>query len=206
MTPETIIALDGVEQPISEHALDWGIPASLIIARLHDGWDKREAIETPMPVRKGQRLRTRRTTDRKGVGKPHGKTLTFNGETLTVKQWSERTGINRHTINYRLRQGWSIEAVLTTAISGTITHDGKTMAISEWSRLTGIKEHTIYHRLKRGWSIERAVTARSCRNRWLAHNGETLTVNQWSERTGISRGNIRSRLHRGWSIERALTP
>jgi hypothetical protein len=38
--------------------------------------------------------------------------FTFNGETLSVRQWAKRFGINRSTINARLRNGWSVAKVL----------------------------------------------------------------------------------------------
>lgn len=40
--------------------------------------------------------------------------LTHAGETLTVTQWAERTGLDRNTIDGRIDGGWSVEAVLTT--------------------------------------------------------------------------------------------
>lgn len=271
MTPESIIALDGVVQPISEHALDYGIPAALIVARLHGGWDTREAIETPMPVpgddiatddvdreirrqernlldglkrqarqaqRETKRNSTREHSDRlqalraseralkvkeaevsrlereqerdqkrsereaklqaeiaerearlherearlqarlaklqhidpaiglmkqKRAG-PVAQTLTHAGETLTVKQWSERTGVNPHTIAYRLRQGWTVAEALSGAKTfgpeGILhTHDGKTMCVRAWSRHTGIAAGTINYRLRKGMSIGEAINA-----------------------------------------------
>lgn len=44
------------------------------------------------------------------VGK--GVRLTFNGETLNIRQWSQRLGINEATITTRRRKGWPIERVL----------------------------------------------------------------------------------------------
>lgn len=45
--------------------------------------------------------------------------ITFDGETLTVAQWSRRTGIKEHTIAARIRKsGWTPEAALTTPILG----------------------------------------------------------------------------------------
>ena len=40
--------------------------------------------------------------------------LTFNGETLTLTDWSRRTGLGVTTIRERLRRGWSVEVALTT--------------------------------------------------------------------------------------------
>ena len=45
--------------------------------------------------------------------------LTFNGETLTLAQWSRRTGIKEHTIGARInRYGWTVEAALSTPTQG----------------------------------------------------------------------------------------
>lgn len=43
--------------------------------------------------------------------------LTWRGETLPTSEWAERVGIERHTIGYRIRHGWSVEAALTTPAS-----------------------------------------------------------------------------------------
>lgn len=43
--------------------------------------------------------------------------LTYDGETLTIAQWSLRLGISQHTIRNRLRYGWSVERTLTEPVS-----------------------------------------------------------------------------------------
>lgn len=45
--------------------------------------------------------------------------ITYAGETLTLAEWSERVGIEHHTLQYRLRQGWTAEAALTTPVRST---------------------------------------------------------------------------------------
>ena len=40
--------------------------------------------------------------------------LTFAGETLPLKTWAERQGLERNTVDYRLKRGWSVEKALTT--------------------------------------------------------------------------------------------
>jgi hypothetical protein len=42
--------------------------------------------------------------------------LTWNGETLTLVEWSQRTGIQAEVLLRRLRRGWSAEQVLTTPL------------------------------------------------------------------------------------------
>ena len=51
---------------------------------------------------------------------PHhrGEVLTWNGESLTLVEWSQRTGIRVKTLLQRCRKGWSVEQVLTTPLGG----------------------------------------------------------------------------------------
>lgn len=39
--------------------------------------------------------------------------LTFNGETLTITEWSRRLGGHHRTVAWRLKRGWSLERALT---------------------------------------------------------------------------------------------
>jgi len=40
--------------------------------------------------------------------------LNFNGETLCISEWADRTGLRHETIRSRLNRGWSIEKTLST--------------------------------------------------------------------------------------------
>jgi hypothetical protein len=53
-------------------------------------------------------------------GHHRGELLTWNGETLTVATWSQRTGIQVKTLLQRCRKGWSVEQVLTTPPKGDL--------------------------------------------------------------------------------------
>lgn len=44
--------------------------------------------------------------------------LTFNGQTKTITEWAELTGLLKTTIKERLRRGWTIEEVLTVSPKG----------------------------------------------------------------------------------------
>ncbi|MGH2816315.1 MAG: hypothetical protein ACRDLC_14295, partial [Actinomycetota bacterium] len=48
-----------------------------------------------------------------------GEVLTWEGESLTVAEWSQRTGIRVKTLLERCRKGWSVEQVLTTPPGGS---------------------------------------------------------------------------------------
>jgi hypothetical protein len=40
--------------------------------------------------------------------------ITHNGTTATIKEWSDKTGINSHTLRTRWLRGWPIDTLLTT--------------------------------------------------------------------------------------------
>ena len=42
--------------------------------------------------------------------------LTFNGRTMTLAQWADRTGIPDYTIIRRMERGWSLEKTLTEPV------------------------------------------------------------------------------------------
>ena len=42
--------------------------------------------------------------------------ITYNNETMTISQWSERTGIGYKTFRGRLDKGWSIDDIINTPI------------------------------------------------------------------------------------------
>lgn len=43
--------------------------------------------------------------------------LTFNGETLTVKEWADKIGMHPRTLGCRLDLGWSVEDALTKPVN-----------------------------------------------------------------------------------------
>lgn len=42
--------------------------------------------------------------------------IELNGQSKTLNEWAEATGIERRTIAFRLKSGWSVEAALTTPV------------------------------------------------------------------------------------------
>ena len=62
--------------------------------------------------------------------------LTYNGETHTMTEWAEITGINLTTLSSRINRGWSIEQSLTTPIDIHCSY-------SNLCRLKGIKSNNL---------------------------------------------------------------
>ena len=92
------------------------------------------------------------------------KQLTFNGQTKTLQEWAEYTGIDANTIGQRLRSGWNVERALTECNHNTnhqymVTFNGQTKRISEWAKELGINYNTLHNRISyRHWPVEKALT------------------------------------------------
>jgi WhiB family transcriptional regulator, redox-sensing transcriptional regulator len=74
-----------------------GIPVGTIRTRLRAGWSVERALTEPPGTNLRQIHR-----------------IEFNGESLTLREWSARVGINEGTLGARLNNyGWSIERALS---------------------------------------------------------------------------------------------
>jgi hypothetical protein len=49
-----------------------------------------------------------------GRNKRNNHLLTFNNETYSISEWTEKLNYPQYTISNRLRKGWSLEKILTT--------------------------------------------------------------------------------------------
>ena len=91
---------------------------------------------------------------------------TAHGETLTLTEWSRRTGLSFPTLRYRISHGFTIEEALASKMrertgrepSITITFKGETLTIAEWSERSGLSATLLRKRLRMGWSAERVLT------------------------------------------------
>lgn len=98
-TARTVI-VGGETLAVHEWSERTGIPATVISSRLYAGWSPERAVGTP--------ARRRRRTGRRGV--------VIGGERLTVREWSERTGIPANIIYVRLSRGWTLERAVGTPV------------------------------------------------------------------------------------------
>jgi hypothetical protein len=92
--------------------------------------------------------------------------LTIDGRTMSAPQWSPEVGLDRRTIQYRMRAlGWPAERALRTPrYAARRSRPGALFAIGEealtlkaWAERSGASEILIRARLRRGWTVERAV-------------------------------------------------
>ena len=89
--------------------------------------------------------------------------LSFNGETLCLKDLASKYGVSAATLSQRLQRGWSLVDALQMK-SGEkrgnrkhITFKGITLPFCKMAERFGIKPSTLAVRLKRGWTLEKAL-------------------------------------------------
>ena len=91
-----------------------------------------------------EQMRNRRTTRK----------ATFNGETLTLYEWAEKTGIPYTDLHSRIvTHKWSVERALTEPVNknfGSISWSGKSQTLKGWAADLGISYGTLLARYHRG--------------------------------------------------------
>lgn len=174
MTPSTNLAHDGIEQSITEWALDYGITPGIIMARLERGVSIADAITMPMKVgHRGQRLPTFsrkqaaiRTVSHlppaprehhvreRPTGRAHNaKPIEYDGLSLTVREWSKLCGVPFNTMYQRLRAGWAFADVVMPG-DGRSRYGNRALL----ARKAGIDPRTVDSRIRRGWPLELALS------------------------------------------------
>lgn len=103
--------------------------------------------------------------------------LTVHGETKTLIEWSEVSGIHYRTIISRInQQGWSAEEALSipsdahrkfkiTDQNRIVKWKGQSKILADWARHLGFGYKTLSYRLDAGWPLDRAFTEPSQRQR-----------------------------------------
>lgn len=125
--------------------------------------------------------------------------LTYNGQTKSLAEWSEITGIKSHTIAKRLdnsRSSWSLGQALGFEPSPILDKGG-------WSALRRqVNQETYAAAVERKKAAQRTSSA----GRHLTYNGQTRCITEWAEITGIKRLTIKMRLDREprWTVGQAL--
>lgn len=146
------------------------------------------------------------------------KTITYKGQTKTIDEWSEVSGIPAKRIWIRFRNKWDLDKLFNTP--GTngewrrklLTLNGETKTLQDWSCFLGIREKLIWVRLLRGASVEEALAPKKTIQKLFKNkieftlNGVTKTLEEWSKELGIRVKTLRWRINKGLPVEEILAP
>lgn len=142
--------------------------------------------------------------------------LTYNGETKTMKEWSEITGIKYPTFKLRVKQGWDIHRIMNEPVDTkevdleriiSLYQSGMTM--QKISLETGHAMTTISNRINELIKLGKAERRKpgklpgSCKS--LTVDGVTKKVNDWALEYKIPVSMILERIRHGWSVKDAIT-
>jgi hypothetical protein len=58
------------------------------------------------------------TRKQQSINRRSNHRVTLNGETLTVTEWSLRSGVSAHSIGSRLRRGWDVQRAIFGPVVG----------------------------------------------------------------------------------------
>jgi hypothetical protein len=176
------------------------IGAKGLLGRLRQGWNPEEALSLA----------------------PHQdalRTLAAFGDRRTLAAWMTDPRCVVHDVRLvrqRLRQGWAVEAALTTPgkLAGPpeLSAFGETKPLRAWAddpRCVVPRTH-LRGRLRRGWPLERALTTpahHSTQRKLLPAFGESQSLADWirDPRCVVAQATVCARMKRGWTLEAALT-
>lgn len=214
MTPETILEHDGIQQPVTEWALDYGITPAIIIGRLERGLSVADAITTPMKIgHQGQRLPIFSNTQVNAKPEAVVEKHTANGETKTTAEWAAYIGVSKPTLTKWLSERTIEEAIAygektkSSRPNALHTHNGQSKTLTEWAADIGIQTSALYNRL-RTMTLEEALAASFPKGRVAklhTINGESKTFAEWCAVHGKVKSTVANLMkRRGLTLEEAL--
>jgi hypothetical protein len=161
-TAATPLTFEGVTQPISEWALDYGVTPQTIIDRLHGNWLVKFAITSPMTVPKGYRLPGYDAGPVSAAHSLHASSaIECFGKTQSLAQWAAEIGTTVQVLKGRITRGMGLPMALQCKQRPrrTYEHDGRSLTLKQWSVETGISETALKQRMdSMGWSVAKALT------------------------------------------------
>jgi hypothetical protein len=139
---------NGKSQTIEEWSKELGISIKTIRSRITRGF----SVDRVLYVESN-------AIERRLQGSVH--TYTFQGETLSLQEWSERLGMRYATLYSRINMGWPIEKAFAKPLQGekTLEFQGRTQPIAAWAKELDITPLTIRKRPAKGLSIDRVLSS-----------------------------------------------
>lgn len=104
------------------------------------------------------------TMAQQNAGRRDAVMLTFNGVTMNLAYWADSIGMDRCTLDGRIKKGWSVEDAITIPVGGAsrkwsrILYRGGIYSYAKLSKISGIRAGLLRHRITRGMSVEEALT------------------------------------------------
>lgn len=141
--------------------------------------------------------------------KPHAELYTYDGESMSLREWAEYSGISYATLKTRLNRHGNFEKAITEDVCRSqyrnVEWEGKTVKLSTLCMRHGVNYGTVKERLKSGMPLREALSTPVRKRRYVEWDGEVVKITDLCARYGISYDAVSGRLRRGWSLKDALT-
>lgn len=130
-------------------------------------------------------------------------TYTYGDESMTIKEWAKRVGVNERMIRYRF------DKYGNPYYEAEQKYGGK--SLGQLCLEHDIPISTVRARLRRGEPLEKALSpariknTRPSANRTVVIDGETVTIRDVMLKHGVSRSLLSSRLKSDWTLEDAVS-
>lgn len=141
------------------------------------------------------------------ANRPEARRYPFKGEHLTIRQISERTGVSKNVLYYRITmQGWNAEDAVAKPVRPKVTRIveafGESHPLAVWASIRGIPQAVLKCRISSGWDPERALMEPVHERTRLTLNGEPITRRALARVCGVTEHTISSRVNQGWTGDR----
>jgi DNA-binding transcriptional regulator YiaG len=127
-------------------------------------------------------------TSRRKAGR--GRLITVGAETLSLKQWAKRIGIDFRSLTRRFKRMSVEEAILLPVGPSTITVGDVSMTVGEWAAKLRVSNHTIRRWEEKGILSLAARSDGRGRKARLVTGTVTMTLRDWSKELGVTQATV----------------
>ena len=99
------VTYNGTTKTLTQWARQLGLDYEVVRTRWRYGWEPKDIFESPK--NKYHKPRKHETRSR---------LLTYRGETLTITEWSRKTGIPYEVVRARVRYGWNVDRIFSQPV------------------------------------------------------------------------------------------
>lgn len=131
----------------------------------------------------------------------------YNGNSMTISEWSRETGLPKTTISGRIAMGWDIKDVMEKPVmqAERFELNGESKTLAEWSEDIGIRPGSLKKRIRK-WGLEKALTTPRHQKKLVEWKGESKTLAEWSKEIGINESTLYYRIYKmGWTVKESFT-
>lgn len=83
--------------------------------------------------------------------------ITYNNQTLSVKEWADSIGLSQNDIKHRYYRGLSLDEVFKKEVK-LYKYNDEELSLEEWSKAVNVPLKTLEKRIKRKWPLDKVFS------------------------------------------------